>query len=90
MSGARFDIRLKPRSKNDRISLADGNRIDVAVTSPPIDDRANKHLMELLADRLDVAKGSVTIIKGGHSKNKVVEITGMTKDEVLGRLQKGS
>ena len=87
MNGARLDIRLKPRAKNDRIGVAAGGLVDVAVTSPPVDDRANAHLVELLADHFGVAKRSVTIIKGVHSRNKVVEIAGMTKEEALKRVK---
>ena len=87
MNGARLDIRLKPRAKNDRIRIADGGLVDVAVTSPPIDERANAHLVELLADRLGVAKRSIAVFRGGHSRNKVVEIAGMTKDEAIRKLK---
>jgi uncharacterized protein YggU (UPF0235/DUF167 family) len=87
MVSARFDIRLKPRAKSDRVMVKEDGRLDIAVTSPPIDDRANEHLIELLSDCLDVSKYTITIIKGGHCRNKVAEVAALTKEEVLRRLK---
>jgi uncharacterized protein YggU (UPF0235/DUF167 family) len=52
------------------------------VTSPPVDNRANDHLIEFLAEVLGVGKTSLSIIKGGHSRNKVVEASGLTEADV--------
>jgi uncharacterized protein len=87
MGEARFEVRLKPRARGDRVSINAAGTVEVAVTSPPIDDRANEHLISLLSDCLGVSKRSIVIIKGGHSRNKVVAVTGMTKDEVLIKLK---
>lgn len=84
--GARLQIRLKPRAKNDRLKVLPGGRVDVAVTSPPIDYRANGHLIEFLSDRLGVPKRSISVIVGAHGKNKVVEVDGMTEDQVITKL----
>lgn len=85
--GARLQVRLKPRAKNDRLTVLPGGLVDVAVTSPPIDDRANERLIELLSDRLDVPKRFISVIVGGHSRNKVVEVEGMTREEVVKKLK---
>ena len=86
MNAARFDIHLKPRAKNDRISPGTQGVIDIAVTSPPVDDRANDHLIELIARRTGLPKSAVSIIRGKHGRNKAVEVTGLTKEEALKRL----
>lgn len=85
--GARLQVRLKPRAKNDRLTVLPGGLIDVAVTSPPVDDRANGHLIEFLSDRLGVPKRSISVIVGGHSRNKVVEVEGMTMEEAVTKLK---
>lgn len=87
MESARLEVRLKPRARNDRIRFGTAGLLDIAVTSPPVDDRANTHMAELLADRLNVPKRTVSIIKGGHSRNKVVAVEGLTKEEVVLRLR---
>lgn len=83
----RIDIRLKPRAKNDRIVITATGEIEVAVTSPPIDDRANEHLVALIADSLDVPKSSLSIVCGRHGRNKVVAVPGLAKDTILKKLR---
>jgi uncharacterized protein (TIGR00251 family) len=87
-SEVRLEIRLKPRAKNDRVTMnAAAGVVDIAVTSPPIDDRANEHMIELLSDRLNVTRRFISIIKGGRSRNKVVAVEGLTKEEATQRLR---
>jgi len=87
MLQCRLSIRLKPGAKNDRVSISETGTIDIAVTSRPIEGKANEHLVRLLAKKLDVAKSMITIMIGGHSKNKVMEINGLTQEEVMKRLE---
>jgi len=86
MSGCTFDIKLKPKAKRDSVKLSAQNTLEVAVTSAPIENKANDHLIRLLADTLRVPKSSIQIIRGGHSKNKAVSIDAMDCDEVIGKL----
>lgn len=86
MESGRLEIRLKPRAKNDRLTVTGPGTVDIAVTSPPVDEKANEHLVKLLAKRLGVSKSAVTLLRGGHSKNKVVVVEGMSSEEVMKRL----
>ena len=84
MSGAAttIDVRLKPRSSRCAIKVRGRLCVEISVTSPPVDNRANEQLIEFLADVLGTSKSSLSIIKGGHSRNKVVEVSGLTDGEV--------
>ena len=82
MNSCTIDIRLKPRSKKDKITVKD-SAIEIAVTSPPVDNKANMHLVRLLAKRLKVSRSSIQIIKGEHSRNKSVAVTGISSDQVM-------
>jgi len=86
MADARLDIRLKPRAKGDRVTVSGPASLNVAVTSPPIDGKANEHLIKLLAKKLGTARSKISIIVGGHSRNKAVAIEGMTTEEVIGKI----
>lgn len=86
MDSTRLEIRLKPHANSDRISLGPTGLLAIAVTSPPVDDRANEHMVRIISDRLGVAKSRIAILKGGHSRNKVVQIDGITKEEIITRL----
>jgi len=79
---ATIDVRLKPRASKCAIKVSGPKSVEVAVTSPPVDNRANEQLIEFLADVLGVCKSSLSIIKGGHSRNKVVDVAGVTDVEI--------
>ncbi len=72
-----FEIRLKPRAKRNSIILKGSAQLDVSVTSPSVENRANEHLVEILAKALGVSRSSVRLIKGEHCRSKVVAIEGM-------------
>jgi len=82
-----INVKLKPRSSRCAIKVRGQKDVEVSVTSPPVDNRANEQLIEYLADVLDVAKTSLSIVKGGHSRNKVVLIENLVEDEVFEKLK---
>jgi len=82
-----FVVRLKPGAKHDGITVIPGeSTIQVAVTAPPVENRANDRCIVLMAKRLGVAKSSLSIIKGGHCREKVIACEGLSIDEVRRRL----
>lgn len=67
-------IRVKTRaSKNKLIKNPDGSYV-AYLTASPVRGEANKSLIDLLSEELDVVKSSIRIVKGPASKNKIVEI----------------
>ncbi|GAB4182484.1 MAG: DUF167 domain-containing protein [Coleofasciculaceae cyanobacterium] len=67
-------VKVKPNSKKQAIEeSADGN-LTAYLKSPPVDGKANKELIELLAEKFDVPKSQVRITSGLSSRIKWVEI----------------
>jgi uncharacterized protein len=87
---ATVELRVKPRAKRDKVELVDSNHLDVWVTSPPVEGKANEHVVKLLSKTLGVPKSSIEIIKGEGGKNKVVDISGLTKEEINVRVSVGA
>lgn len=56
------------------VDANDGELYKVYVTVAPEQGKANKKMIELLAEYFDVAKSNIRIIKGETSRNKIVEI----------------
>lgn len=81
-ASARIPVRLAPRASRDAIGAMIAGELIVRVTAPPVDGRANQALTRMLAKRLHVGRRSVKIVSGQHSRRKVVEIDGMTEEEV--------
>jgi len=58
----------------------------VRVAAPATEGKANRELVAFLARRLDVARSHVSLVQGLGSRNKVVEIEGVSRVEALARL----
>jgi uncharacterized protein len=86
---ATVELRVKPKAKRDKIEVVDIDHLDIWVTSPPVEGRANEHVVKLLSKKLGAPKSSIEIIKGESGKNKVVNISGLTKEEIHSRLSPG-
>jgi uncharacterized protein (TIGR00251 family) len=55
----------------------DAGQWKVYLTAPAVEGRANKALVEFLAGHFNVRKTQVSIIKGLHSRSKIVKIKGI-------------
>lgn len=87
--GATFAIRVQPRASRNAVVGEMGDALKIALTSPPVDGKANTAVVEFFAKLLDVSRSSVTIAAGETSRNKVIKISGLTAGEVEQRLRRG-
>jgi uncharacterized protein (TIGR00251 family) len=77
-----FAVRVQPRAGRDEIAGAYQYALKIRLTAPPVDDRANDALRKFLAARLKVPLAAVRIASGEHSRNKRVEIRGVTAEKI--------
>jgi len=70
-----LNIRLQPRASRDEIvaTQADG-RLKIRITAPPVDGKANDHLLRFLATQCNVSRSAVTLLSGHTGRNKRVSI----------------
>jgi len=81
-----FAVRVQPRASRDEIAGQWQDGLKIRLTAPPVDDRANDALLHLLAARLKVPVAAVRIVAGERSRNKRVEIQGVTRGMILALL----
>ncbi len=67
-------VKVKPNSKQQSMIEEEDGSLTVHLKSPPVDGKANKELVELLAKKFAVPKSHITIQVGLSGRNKVVEI----------------
>ena len=72
----KINVRIKPRSKRPKVEKTEDG-YTVYVSEPPVENKANKALIEALSCHFDVPKSRVKLVSGLKSKNKVVEIVGV-------------
>ena len=77
-----FTVRVVPRASRSEIAGGLNGAVKVRITSPPVDGAANAELIKLFAKTLRVSKSDVEIISGQTSKTKLVQITGVTADQI--------
>ena len=63
-----------------------GDAWKVRVAAAPEHGKANVAVLTLLAETLAVPRSSVTLISGGASRDKIVELTGLEPAEIDRRL----
>ena len=86
METVRLSVRLTPRASRDQIAGFEGETLRVRVTAPPVEGRANRALVRLLAKRLGLPRGAVRVVAGQTSRSKVVAIDGLDAVELRRRL----
>lgn len=67
-------VKVKPNSKQQKITEEVDGSLIVNLKSPPVDGKANEELIRLLADKYDVPKSCITIKSGLTSRQKLIEI----------------
>jgi uncharacterized protein (TIGR00251 family) len=84
---ARITVRLQPRASRDEVlGWNEEGVLRVRVKAPPVDGAANVALVQLLAKVIGVSKGKITLVSGATARNKIVEIQGVTNEELKKRL----
>lgn len=74
-----IDIQVVPRASRTAVGPAMGERLRVAVTSPPVDGAANAAVIEALAQAFGVRRSAVEIVRGERGRRKTVRITGASR-----------
>jgi hypothetical protein len=78
-------VHVIPRSGKNILTWEQGS-LKARLTAPPVDGAANEALQKLLAQRLGLPKHAISIVRGATSRQKVVEIAGLTLADIQQRL----
>ena len=83
-------MRVTPRGSRNEIIGWRGNILSVKLTAPPVEGAANKSCVEYLAEALGVKRSQVRLISGEKSREKLLEIEGLTESDVRIRVDAAS
>jgi len=87
MKGILLKVYLQPKSSKNEIVGPYRDGIKVKVTAPPIEGKANEALIRFLAKELGVSLSSIEIIRGHHSQEKAMKISGILDQELVKKLR---
>lgn len=79
-------VRVTPGARDAGLTGWHEGTLRVKVREPAEKGRANDAVARLLADKLAVPPTNVTLKRGGASREKLFEVSGLTDDEVHRRL----
>ncbi len=81
---ASIPVKVVPSSSRNQICGWHGKQLKIKVQAPPEGGRANKAVVELLRKRFGLKKSAVQIVVGKTSVDKVLEVSGVSKDDIMG------
>ena len=65
---------LQPKAASDEIVGVHGQRLKIRITSPPVDGKANEHLIKWFSKVFKVARGDIDILQGELGRKKTLRI----------------
>lgn len=69
-----LNLYLQPNAKSDELVGEYNDKLKVRITAPPLDNKANKHLLKFLAKTFAVSFSKVTLVKGESQRAKQVKV----------------
>lgn len=82
-----INLYVQPNARcNAIVGFKDGV-LHVKVAAPPQKGEANAELINFISRSLGIGKSSMAIERGFTSRNKVVSITGLGRDDIIQRLR---
>src|SRR3954464_14407798 len=81
-SGVRFAVRVQPRASKNEVVGLHRESIRIRLTATPVDGSANEALIDFLAELFARPARSVRIVGGAHSRSKIIEVDGISVDDV--------
>lgn len=85
-AGCRLSIKAIPNAPHNEVAGWLGDALKVKVHAPALEGRANEELCEFLADVLKISRRSVRVSQGEKSRQKLLQIDGLSLAEVKARL----
>lgn len=82
-----LEVLVQPKASRNALCGMHGERLKIALTSPPVEGKANKALCQFLSKVLGVAKSNVALQAGLSSRRKTVTIEGVSRDDAMRKLQ---
>ena len=79
----RVSCRVQPRASKQGIRGMYGSAVKISLNTPPVDGKANAALCAFLADLFGCSKSSAQLHTGQTSRDKVVEICGISRENAV-------
>ncbi len=72
-----LELHVQPGARITAAVGEHGGRLKLKIAAPPVDNKANAHLLAWLAAQLGVPKSAVRLVRGETSRQKTVAVCGV-------------
>jgi len=81
---ARIAVRVQPNAGRSEVLGFKNGCLRIKLAAPPEKGKANRELLSLLSDVLKISKSNIAIRRGTTSKTKVIGISGLSQEQLMG------
>ncbi|MFW5866268.1 MAG: DUF167 domain-containing protein [Armatimonadota bacterium] len=86
-SAVNIPLKVIPNAPRDEVVGWRGGNLTIKITAPPLEGRANDHLLRYLSDIFGVPAADVALLSGETSRKKTVQIVGISAAEARALLK---
>jgi uncharacterized protein len=79
-------VHVIPNAKIDKVVGEHGHAIKIKLRAPAIEGKANTALRRFLAEKLSIPQRAIVLDRGERSRDKVLRIDGLSREDVRQRL----
>jgi hypothetical protein len=80
-----IQVHLQPRASRNEVVGVVQEGLKVRLCAPPVDDRANRQLVDFLAETLDLPRPNIVLLHGQKSRLKTVGFRGIEPGDLARR-----
>ena len=80
--GCTLTVRVHPGARKNGVTGVHAEAVKIALTTPPVDGKANEALIAFLAEALRLPRARITIVVGLTNRAKTLRITGKSAAEL--------
>lgn len=81
--GVRLAVQIQPNAKKTEVVGVLDDALKIKLAAQPIEGKANEALVKWLAGALGVTRSAVTLTHGQTNKKKLLEVAGVTLEDVM-------
>jgi uncharacterized protein (TIGR00251 family) len=75
-------VRVIPNSKRNEVVSRIGSILRTKISAPAVDGNANEELCDFLSDFFNVKRSMIFLRKGERGREKTIEITGRSEEDL--------
>ena len=83
--GALLPVRVQPRAHRTAIEGWRGEALAVRVAAAPTEGRANRAVIDLLADAFGLPASAIELVSGARGRDKLFRVGALTADDLRAR-----